>query len=272
MATLRRRQGGILFWVGIVLMAVVLAWVVLVVTSLQSASDARQEAIEVLSEDVRALRDQVQATGEEPVAPDPEERVEELPDPTLVGPIGPRGPEGPAGRPPTVEEIRAAVNVVLAGNPSLTRPQIVAAVTTYLQANPPPAGPAGEPGAEGPEGRPPTADEVSVAVATFCAEGACQGPEGPAGGQGPVGPAGPGPTDAQIEAAINTFCGNDGSCEGAPGATGPTGPPGPGRSIVDVDCVDTDSGSTEWVFTFDSDPLEERVEGPCRFDPPLIDP
>lgn len=254
MAIIRRRQGGILYWVAVTLMCVVLAWVILVVTALQNSSDARQVAIETLTEDVRALRDQVEATGQEPVAPDPEERIDELPDPTLVGPIGPEGPPGPRGRPPTVEEIRAAVNVVLTGNPSLTRPQIVAAVTTYLQANPPPAGPAGTPGEDGedgPEGRPPTADEVSVAVAAFCAGGACEGPEGPTGGQGPEGPVGPA------------------GSAGAPGADGEDGEPPTSWTFTALDVTYTCTRDDD--FDPDQPTYTCAPNEPDPTDPPILD-
>ncbi|MFE0270799.1 collagen-like protein [Streptomyces sp. NPDC058992] len=62
-------------------------------------ADLRGAAVTTLAGDVRALRSQVQARGETPAAPDPEEAVQDLPDRAEVPvPIpGPRGATGPPG-------------------------------------------------------------------------------------------------------------------------------------------------------------------------------
>lgn len=68
-------------------------------------ADLRGTAVSTLAGDVRALRQQVKAGGETPVAPDPSRAVEDLPDRAEVPvPIpGPAGPRGPSGKPaPTI--------------------------------------------------------------------------------------------------------------------------------------------------------------------------
>lgn len=135
---------------------------------------------------------------------------------------------------------------------------------------PGPAGPAGPQGEQGPG---PTAEQINLAVATYCsahdgctgtpsraevaaavtaycATGACTGPTGPAGASGAAGkdgqtgPQGPGPTDAQVQTAVAAYCAAHNGCtgpaghNGADGSTGPTGPAGPaGRGITSIDCT-----------------------------------
>lgn len=64
-------------------------------------ADLRGKAVSTLAGDVRALRAQVQAQGETPVAPDPTRAVEDLPERAEVPvPIpGPRGAQGEKGEP-----------------------------------------------------------------------------------------------------------------------------------------------------------------------------
>lgn len=85
-------------------------------------------------------------------------------------------------------------------------------------------------GAQGPEGRPPTDEEISAAVVAYLAANPPAG-----GGEGTVGPAGPGPTDAQIDAAIERYCATHGDCRGP---QGPQGEPGtrcdPGFALVTI--------------------------------------
>src|SRR5687768_16170831 len=107
--------------------------------------------------------------------------------------------QGEPGRPPTLEEIEAAVAAYLARNPPPagrppTAAEVAAAVAEYMTAHPP------QPG------RPPTAEEISNAVAAYFA--ANPPPEGPQGDEGPRGPWGetgePGrpPTEEEIDAAV----------------------------------------------------------------------
>lgn len=67
-------------------------------------ADLRGRAVSTLAGDVRALREQVKAQGETPVAPDPTRAVEDLPDRAEVpvpipGPRGATGPKGDKGEP-----------------------------------------------------------------------------------------------------------------------------------------------------------------------------
>lgn len=61
-------------------------------------ADLRGSAVSTLAADVRALRTQVQAGGHTPVAPDPAQAVQHLPDRTQV-PVPIPGPSGPPGIP-----------------------------------------------------------------------------------------------------------------------------------------------------------------------------
>jgi hypothetical protein len=151
-------------------MAFVGMFVVVVIIAFQFAetSSRRQAAVDALSADVVALRDQVAATGQEPVAPEPDERVDDVgvqPGPTGAdGPRGPQGPPGPPGEPGAVGKTGAAGPVGPAG------PQG-------------PPGPPGEPGADGETGATGPAGQDGT-------DGA-QGPAGPPGTDGAPGPQGP---------------------------------------------------------------------------------
>jgi hypothetical protein len=132
-------------------------------------ADLRGEAVSVLAGDVRALREQVKAGGETPVAPDPTRAVEDLPDRAEVPvPIpGPRGPEGergmtgPSGSPGADGKEGARGEPGSAGVPGAVGPTGPAG----------PVGPQGEVGATGPQGP--------------------VGPQGERGEKGDTGPQGP---------------------------------------------------------------------------------
>lgn len=113
-------------------------------------ADKRGDAVSTLAGDVRALRQQVQAAGQTPVAPDPTKAVDNLPDRVEVPvPIpGPRGATGERGEPGASGA---------PGRDGATGP----------------AGPQGEQGPAGPMGPP-----------------GPQGEKGDTGEQGPQGPAG----------------------------------------------------------------------------------
>lgn len=127
---------------------------------LATEADLRGEAVSVLAGDVRALREQVKAKGEEPVAPDPTKAVEDLPDRAEVPvPIpGPRGPSGPAGK----------------DAPTIT----------------PSPGSPGKDGEDGADSTVPGPTGPAGAVGPSGATGA-QGPQGERGEKGEPGPAGP---------------------------------------------------------------------------------
>lgn len=124
---------------------------------LADEADLRGTAVSTLAADVRALRSQVQAAGQSPVAPDPAKAVPSLPDRTAV-PVPIPGPPGPQGEPGSPGEPGPTGSPGPSGSPG----------TAGLDGA---QGPPGDPGPAGPQGDP--------------------GPAGPAGPQGPTGPAGP---------------------------------------------------------------------------------
>ncbi len=163
------RARHVLWAVGVVLFAGGLAavvWLVLdrdrLANDLEQEANLRGEAVSTLAGDVRALRSQVQAGGETPVAPDPTRAVEDLPSRAEVPvPIpGPPGPPGPAGSPGPSGSPGAAG---MAGSPGVAgasgSPGVPGAVGATGPAGPAgPVGPQGvpgvqgEPGATGPQG------------------------------------------------------------------------------------------------------------------------
>jgi hypothetical protein len=120
-------------------------------------ADLRGTAVSTLAGDVRALRAQVEAEGATPVAPDPTQAVEDLPDRAEVpvpipGPQGPAGEQGESGAPGKDGTVGPSGAPGVAGSAG-------------------PAGPRGEAGATGPQGE--------------------RGPQGETGEQGPAGPSCP---------------------------------------------------------------------------------
>lgn len=104
-------------------------------TAVAQEADKRGTAVSTLAGDVRALRAQVQAQGETPVAPDPTKAVDDLPDRAEV-PVPIPGPQGEPGEPgPSGSPGRDGVDGS-AGEAGATGP----------------AGPQGEPGVAGPPG------------------------------------------------------------------------------------------------------------------------
>lgn len=228
--------------------------------AVEELAEARGET-QALTAAVDALRAQVEAAGEEPVAPAPDEIVEDAP-----------GETPPRAAPPlTAAQIRAAVSAVFTDNPDVPEDQVVGAVTAYLTANPPPPGPPGEDADPPAEPREPTAEEIFIAVSAYCANDACRGPAGADGTDAPA------VTDEQIAAQVAAYCDARGECIGPMGPMGPAGANGEdGRGVVDVDC--NDDGDLVW--TFDKPPLEDVIEDACQVpvlppdptDPPTSDP
>lgn len=81
----------------------------------------------------------------------------------------------------------------------------------------------------------PTATQVAAAVRVYCSGTACQGPRGSSGptgspgspgATGSSGAQGPPPTSDQIADAVATYCGAHNGCQGPTGPTGSTGPTG----------------------------------------------
>ncbi|MEV6107865.1 collagen-like protein [Streptomyces sp. NPDC051940] len=157
---------------------------------MRQEADRRGLALATLAEDVRALREQVERSGETPAAPDPAQAVEGLLDRVRV-PAGARGAEGKRG-----EQGEAGA----AGARGPRGPVGPAG----------PAGPAGEQGLPGADGR----DGVDGSDGAPGAVGPV-GPAGPQGGQGETGASGPqGPEGPQ-------------GTQGPQGPQGETGAPGP---------------------------------------------
>lgn len=104
-------------------------------------ADLRGTAVTVLAGDVRALREQIKAKGETPVAPDPSQAVEDLPDRAEV-PVPIPGPSGaPGARGETGEPGRDGAD----GSPGVSGSPGPVGPTGA-------PGPQGEPGAAGPPG------------------------------------------------------------------------------------------------------------------------
>jgi outer membrane murein-binding lipoprotein Lpp len=183
---------------------------------LAAEADRRGDAVSTLAGDVRALRAQVKAAGQTPVAEDPKKAVEGLEDRTTVpvpipGPPGPTGPTGPSGPPgkaaPTVTPAPGAPGAQGApGDPG----QPGATVTG-------PPGPQGETGPQGDRGEPGE-----------------QGEQGPQGDRGPAGPSCPDGYSLQAppwdSAAL--VCRQDGAP--APSPTGGSGLLGLGALLTGV--------------------------------------
>jgi hypothetical protein len=121
---------------------------------LATEADLRGTAVSTLAGDVRALRQQVQAGGETPVAPDPTKAVEDLPDRAEVpvpipGPPGPKGDKGDPGKAaPTITPAPGA-----SGAPGQPGADSTVPGPQGVQGEPGPAGPQGEPGPAGADGR-----------------------------------------------------------------------------------------------------------------------
>jgi hypothetical protein len=159
--------------------------------------DARVDALyDALATEQQATEDR----GETPVAPEPDELIE---DPDAEIPAGPPGPAGPG---PTDEQVYDAVAAYLADHPVTAEgpssAEIAAAVAEHLRDHPPG----------------PTPEQVSAALVAYLTEhppepGAdgqdgvdgAPGPPGPAGPEGPPGDRGPPPTAEEVAAAVQAY-------------------------------------------------------------------
>lgn len=155
------------------------------IRELTDAVTEQQSIIEVLIADGEANREQLESLGQEPVAPPPQERVEDLPDTvTIRGEPGPQGPRGFPG----------------------------------LQGLAGPEGPPGPVGDTGPSGPPGAAGEPGEDGADGSA-----GAAGVPGGTGPQGPQGePGTDGVDGQPGADGVDGQPGA-EGPPGAPGADG-------------------------------------------------
>lgn len=162
-----------------------------------SGQKSQADAGTNLAEQVRAAcLDPTRVTDElEDLCDDAEEVVKSAP-----APAGPQGEVGPPGPPPSDSQVASAVALYCEGGRcdgrSVTPSQVAEAVAAYCNARGECRGPGGEDGSDGQDGAtgdrgepgpPPTAEQISSAVSTYCSAqpgGSCQGPTGPAGPQG----------------------------------------------------------------------------------------
>jgi hypothetical protein len=207
MARIRRQSGSIALYIIVALMAAGIAIVGVGLLQQEDEDDERdseigqltdavteqQDIIEILVADGQATREQLENLGEEPVAPPPQERVDDFPD-NSSGIRGETGPQGPRGFP---------------GLQGLQGPEG-------------PPGPVGDPGPAGPQG---PAGEDGTDGAGTPGEPGETGPQGPAGEPGPAGPTGaPGPAGEQGPPGPTGPPGEDGA-DGNDGADGADGEP-----------------------------------------------
>lgn len=176
-------------WGGILLVLVLIGWTLLRV----QLQDAQVDALSAALGDEQSA---AEARGETPVAPSPDDLIE---DPDYTGPPGPAGPEGP---PPSDEAVYAAVESYFLEHPvedgrTPSPAEIAAAVSAYLSENPPERG---EPGP------PPSAEQVAAAVEAYLtANPPVPGEPGEDGEDGAQGPPGPGPAPEDIAAAVQAY-------------------------------------------------------------------
>lgn len=196
---------------------------------------------------------------------DGKEPNEETPAPQPIkgdtGATGSQGPKGDPGRPPTAQEIAAAVASYLAKNPinvpGVNMDAVKGLISDFLESNPP------EVGTPGPKGRPPTAAEIQKAVAAELQKNpppaGARGPRGLPGDMPPEmvssliqeylqknpiqaikgdtgdpGPAGRPPTPEEIQAAVNTYMEKHAPSGGGVGPRGATGAPGRPPSPTEI--------------------------------------
>lgn len=185
----KRRLGDIAVAVVSAAFAIVLALLVHRVAVMGQQLTVFQQALSDEQSNVEGL-------GGEPVAPEPEDLLEDPEYEPLPGPTGPPGPgptqaqiaaeiaeyfeEHPLLGEPTAAELAAAVASYLADHPAeVPNDRLYEAMAVYFSANPPPAGPPGADGADGQDGAdgadgdpgpPPTGAEIQAAVEAYMAE------------------------------------------------------------------------------------------------------
>lgn len=115
-------------------------------------ANRRGDAVSTLAGDVRALRAQVTAKGDTPVAPDPTKAVPSLSARTEV-PVPIPGPQGPQGVPGSPGPSGAPGKTGASGAPGVGLPGPTGA--PGVQGPPGSAGPAGRDGKDGTDGQPP---------------------------------------------------------------------------------------------------------------------
>lgn len=155
--------------------------------SLREAAAQRDQVIAAIQQDLKGVCRAVPTPSMSPDSKSACDRAEKATPPPAT--------EEP-GHPVTQQEIQSAVDAYMSAHPAHgpTPAQVVAAVAEYLVAHP--VAP----------GRPPTVDEISAAVLSYCNPGAGVSPcVGAKGDKGDAGDAGPPPTSAEIQAAVAQY-------------------------------------------------------------------
>jgi hypothetical protein len=197
----------------------------------RAASAEHEAAVDALTDDTRALREQVNGLARTPSSED-----------GVTAAPGPPGPQGEPAPPPSPAQVAAAVTAYCEGKTCATPPtssQVLQAVRAFCTGTRcvGPRGQRGSTGAQAPPG-------VQGPQGT-------DGAPGPAGPPGPPGPPAPPPTDEQVAAAVVSFC-------VANGCTGPQGPIGPaGRGVASVEVRDCE------LFVAYTDGTEQHAGTVC---------
>lgn len=184
MTTKLPRHRIVIVAVSLLLCAFAFGWTVVQVQRQVDENDRQSEQIDALAGALAAEQDAAEANGNEPVAPDPEELIEnpgaELPEPqgpsdaqvyAAVASFFTAHPvdDGEDGEDASPAAIAAAVGNYLTEHPPEqgepgpppSGEQVAHAVETYLIANPVPAGPPGEDGEDA------TPEAIAQAVAAY---------------------------------------------------------------------------------------------------------
>lgn len=184
----KRRIGDWAVALAVALIAIVVTWGATEVKRQGDRLDEQSEVVDVLAQALSDEQSAAEARGDEPVAPDAEDLID---DPDYEGVPGPPGP-GPSDAqvyaavsdylrdnpvtpegPSEAEIVAAVANYLVEFPPGPTPEQVSAAVAAYVTANPPTDGKDGADGAPGPAGaqgdpgRAPTAEEIATAVQAY---------------------------------------------------------------------------------------------------------
>jgi len=189
----KQRIGDWAMWVAVALVAAAIAWMAVGADRQSDRVDHQDEQIAALSQALSDEQSAAEAEGLTPVAPPPDDLLDDPEYEPLPGPSGPPGPaptaaqigaeveqyfeEHPLLGQPTAAELAAAVASYLAEHPAeVPDDRVYEAIAVYLTANPPPAGQDGKDGADGTDGAqgdpgpPPTGAEIKAAVEDYMAE------------------------------------------------------------------------------------------------------
>lgn len=190
---MKRRLGDWAVYAVVVLVAIVLGWAVVETRDLREQVDKQDEQLTAFVEALGDEQSNAEDAGLEPVAPAPEDLLEDPEYEPQPGPSGPPGPGPTAAQiaaevadyfeahpllgQPTAAELAAAVASYLADHPAeVPDDRVYEAIAAYLAEHPPQAGPPGQDGADGEDGAqgepgpPPTRAEIQEAVEAYIAE------------------------------------------------------------------------------------------------------